>query len=94
VSYRLLTYRVQGQRSRAGLLIENSVVDLDRAARAAAIGDVELKSALSVVESREPLLKQIAGHPKARAGAKPLAEVAFCAPLLYPRNICCAAVNS
>lgn len=88
MSFRLLSYKANANDApRAGLLVNDQVIDL---AANCSSGAFDASSVLSVVQNWDaalPLLAAVSGD-----GA-PLADVTLTAPILYPTNIFCAAAN-
>jgi 2-keto-4-pentenoate hydratase/2-oxohepta-3-ene-1,7-dioic acid hydratase in catechol pathway len=85
-SYRLATYAASDGRPRAGIVVDDRIVDVS-------------SSVLEVLRSWEefsPQLKQIARGVRrndASSSAVPLSSVRLLAPILYPGTIFCAGAN-
>ena len=93
-SYRLLNYGPDMRHARAGLLVDDQVIDLQTALTARNAGDWGT-STLAVLEAWEearPVLEAIAANGPDDEAA-PVADVHLLAPLIYPGTIYCAAAN-
>jgi 2-keto-4-pentenoate hydratase/2-oxohepta-3-ene-1,7-dioic acid hydratase in catechol pathway len=92
-SYRLLNYGPYARQARAGLLVDDRVIDLEAAlaARNAGFGASTL-AILEAWDDARPVLEAIADDGP-DDDAKSLADVHLLAPLLYPGAIYCAAAN-
>ena len=88
MGFRLLSYKTNaGDAPRAGILIDDHVIDLAANCRTDAF---DASSVLSVVQNWDAalaLLEAVSGD------GTPLADVTLTAPILYPTNIFCAAAN-
>jgi 2-keto-4-pentenoate hydratase/2-oxohepta-3-ene-1,7-dioic acid hydratase in catechol pathway len=101
MSFRLLSFQpTDGRAPRAGLQVNNAVVDLEAAVNRenqsfAVKTGTNLSSVLAVVQNWDILLPllEAASDNIASMETKPLEEVKCLAPLLYPTNIFCAAAN-
>lgn len=92
-SYRLLNYGPDARHARAGLLVDDQVIDLEAAlsSRNADFGASTL-DILEAWDEARPMLEAIAAEGP-DGDAKKLADVHLLAPLLYPGAIYCAAAN-
>lgn len=92
-AYRLLTYRGDDGKPRAGVLVGERVHPAP--ALLAGVGDVDTGSVLGLLEAWDkvhPRLKEAAANLSADAGT-PLSSMHLLAPLLYPTALFCAGAN-
>lgn len=90
IEYKLLTF-AEGERSRAGVLVDGRVYDL-----AALTGDEADSSVLALLQHPERAREKLASAVQQAAGSadgKPLGQVKLTAPILYPASIYCAGSN-
>ena len=99
--YRLCSYALPGQPPRAGLVLEERVVDLEAALGASrsgvgvpAPGWSSVLAILQVWEAaREALVRLAAAPGTARTASHPLSAVRLAAPILYPGAVFGAGAN-
>jgi 2-keto-4-pentenoate hydratase/2-oxohepta-3-ene-1,7-dioic acid hydratase in catechol pathway len=100
-AYRLATYSHATGEPRAGIVVDDVLIDVAAAmnnTREAHSGESSM-SVLQVLEkwdSIHPLLKGIAGDRRSNKGTEvaiPSSQVRFLAPILYPGTILCAGAN-
>lgn len=93
-SYRLANYGPDTSHARAGLVVDDHMIDLE-AALASRNADFAGASTLSMLDAwneAQPMLEAIAEQGPDQS-AMPLDDVHLLAPLLYPGTIYCAAAN-
>lgn len=100
MSYRLISYVASDSAPRAGVLVDDVVIDLKSALDAlstrAGNGAFDGASTIAVIQAWDtaaPLVAEVAAAAGKGARTMPKAEVTLTAPLLYPNNIFCAAAN-
>ena len=89
--YRLLSYAGERGDARAGLLVEDRVIDLG-----AALGRAESVLALlqDWEQAREAIAELVSGGRQAlRSSSRPLSGLRLTAPILYPGALFCAGAN-
>jgi 2-keto-4-pentenoate hydratase/2-oxohepta-3-ene-1,7-dioic acid hydratase in catechol pathway len=93
-SFRLVNYGPDARQARAGLLVDDRIIDLDAAlaSRNAGISGASTLAVLEAWDEALPVLDQIAAAGPDDS-ATPLADAHLLAPLLYPGAIYCAAAN-
>jgi 2-keto-4-pentenoate hydratase/2-oxohepta-3-ene-1,7-dioic acid hydratase in catechol pathway len=93
-SFRVVNFGADSGNARAGLLVDDRVIDLETAlaARNAGVSGASTLAILEAWDKARPVLADIAGQgPDPSAPA--LGDVNLLAPLLYPGTIYCAAAN-
>lgn len=92
-AFKLINFAAADGAARAGILIEDRVIELDSAltARGAASAPVTTLGVIEAWDALVPVLDAIAADAGAESVA--LASVRLLAPLLYPGAIYCAAAN-
>ncbi len=93
-SYRLANYGPDARQARAGLVVDDHVIDLESAlaSRNAGFAGGSTLTVLDAWDEARPVLEAIADQGPDQS-ALPLADIHLLAPLLYPGTIYCAAAN-
>ena len=99
-SYRLATYVRGNDEPRAGIVVDDALLDVTTAmvmggVKSSSASPVQVLHILEKWASLHPLLEQAARDQRRKAGANttPVRDVRLLAPILYPGTIFCAGAN-
>jgi 2-keto-4-pentenoate hydratase/2-oxohepta-3-ene-1,7-dioic acid hydratase in catechol pathway len=99
-SYRLATYVRGSDEPRAGIVVDDALLDVTTAmamsgVKSSSASPVQVLHILEKWPSLHPLLEQAARDQRRKAGANttPVRDVRLLAPILYPGTIFCAGAN-
>ncbi|HUA25028.1 MAG TPA: fumarylacetoacetate hydrolase family protein [Steroidobacteraceae bacterium] len=95
-SYRLATYTHGGAEPRAGIVVDDEIIDVAAALAGAAAPAMSVLQLLGRWAEIHPRLQHLAREKRRRstgAAALQVADVRFLAPILYPGNVFCAGAN-